>query len=185
MKVVFGLGNPGREYRRTRHNIGFLVLDTFAERHNVKLDQYNFQSLTGKLKINGEEVFLVKPLTYMNLVGSAIGDIYRNLNIKIKDIIVINDDADLEFGRIKIVRKGGDAGHLGVRSIIQNLGSEDFPRIRIGIGRPSQQIELKEYVLQEFTPKEWEMIKPVILKAAEATETIILKGIEEAMINYN
>lgn len=186
MRVVFGLGNPGKKYERTRHNIGFLVIDAFAKKHNVELDQYNFHSLMGRLKIGKEDTFLVKPLTYMNLVGNAIKEIYKNFDIEIKDIIVINDDVDLELGRIKIAGKGGDAGHLGVRSIIQSLESEDFPRIRIGIGRPFfQEITLREYVLQQFTPEEWEKIEPAILKATAAVEAIILEGIEKAMSRYN
>jgi len=173
MRAVFGLGNPGRKYERTRHNVGFLVLDTLADKYKIKINRYEFQSLLGEGKIEGEKVLLVKPLTFMNLAGT------------VGDLLVINDDADLKVGRIKIIKKGGDAGHLGVRSIIQSLESEDFPRLRIGIGRPSPGMELREYVLQEFTKEEWEVIQSAILRAVSAVEVIILQGIEKAMTQYN
>ena len=121
----------------------------------------------------------------MNLAGEAIGNIYRHYNLQTSDIIVINDDVDLEKGRIKIARRGGDAGHLGVRSVIQALNSKDFPRCRIGIGRPSEKMDLREYVLGEFTKEEWQIMEPVILKAASAIEVIILEGIDKAMAKFN
>jgi len=185
MRAVFGLGNPGRKYERTRHNVGFLVLDTLADKYKIKINRYEFQSLLGEGKIEGEEVLLVKPLTFMNLAGTVLRNICREFGVGSGDLLVINDDADLKVGRIKIIKKGGDAGHLGVRSIIQSLESEDFPRLRIGIGRPSPGMELREYVLQEFTKEEWEVIQSAILRAVSAVEVIILQGIEKAMTQYN
>lgn len=182
---MFGLGNPGEKYEKTRHNAGFLVIDAFAKRHRIEVKQYRYESLLGRVKIKEREVLLVKPLTYMNLAGVAMKQVLHSCRIGVEDILVINDDADLELGRIKISRKGGDAGHLGVRSVIEALGSRDFPRLRVGIGRPDEGISLREYVLEEFTPEEWEVMQKVFPRAAEAVETIILEGIERAMSSFN
>jgi PTH1 family peptidyl-tRNA hydrolase len=160
-------------------------VDVLAGKYKIKMDDYKFQSLLGEGKIGGEEVLLVKPLTFMNLVGTSLRDICEYFRINRGDLLVITDDADLKLGRIKITRKGGDAGHLGVRSIIQNLKSENFSRLRIGIGRPPPGMELPEYVLQEFTREEQEVIQFVILRAVSAVEAIILQGIEKAMTQYN
>ena len=184
MRVVFGLGNPGSTYQRTRHNVGFLVINALADKYETAVNQYDFQSLLGTVQVAGSKVLLVKPLTYMNVVGIAAKDILRRFGLEAKDILVINDDADLELGRIKISQRGGDAGHLGVRSIIEHLGSQEFPRLRIGIGR-SQREELREYVLQEFTRVEWETIQKVIPKAVTAVDMIILEGIEKVMASFN
>lgn len=185
MKAVFGFGNPGKKYERTRHNVGFLAVDAMADRYKTGLNQYNFQSVVGRVKVGGGEILLVKPITFMNLVGVAVKDILRSCEIQLEDMVVITDDADLELGRIKISRRGGDAGHLGVRSVIENLGSEDFSRLRIGIGRPPPGMQLTEYVLQDFTTEEWERIQKVLFDAVAAVETIILEGTEKAMASFN
>jgi len=185
MRVVFGLGNPGRKYERTRHNIGFLVVDALACKYKIEIDSYGFQSLMGRINISGKEVLLVKPLTYMNLAGVAAKDISQNFNVRVEDILVVSDDADLEVGRIKFSRNGGDAGHLGVRSVIENLRSKDFPRLRIGIGRPPEGMALRDYVLQDFLRDEWELMQEVLLRAVTAIEVFIDEGIERAMLLFN
>ncbi|MBC7190037.1 aminoacyl-tRNA hydrolase [Candidatus Aerophobetes bacterium] len=185
MKVIFGLGNPGPRYERTRHNVGFLIIDALAQKHGIKVKDYACHCLVGEVRINGKALFLAKPLTYMNLAGIAAKEILEKVRGEVKDILVITDDADLEMGRIKIAGRGGDAGHLGVRSVIENLGSKDFPRVRVGIGRPPEKIDLAEYVLQEFTEDEWVKMKQVFSRATEAIETLVLEGIEKAMQRYN
>jgi len=182
---VFGFGNPGKEYEKTRHNVGFLVIDALAKKYKKKVNQYSFQSLSGKVKIGKEEVLLVKPLTYMNLAGIAVRDVLQSFKLQPKDILVVNDDADLELGRIKISRGGGDAGHLGIRSAIEKLGSKEFPRLRVGIGRPPEGMHLRDYVLEEFTPEEWKVIQKVLSECVLAVETIVLEGIEKAMARFN
>lgn len=185
MRVVFGFGNPGKKYQKTRHNVGFLVIDAIAGKYKIEVNHYNFRSLLGKVIIENTETLLVKPLTYMNLVGIAVKDVLQNFGIPLQDILVVNDDADLELGRIKISRRAGDAGHLGVRSVIENLGNKQFPRLRIGIGRPPQGMQLREYVLQEFTTEQWQVIQKVLPNSVVAVETIILEGIEKAQLEFN
>ncbi|MBE0478611.1 aminoacyl-tRNA hydrolase [Candidatus Aerophobetes bacterium] len=185
MKVVVGLGNPDKKYERTRHNVGFLVIDALAHKYKVEINEYNFESLLCRIKIEDRETLLVKPLTYMNLAGAAVRQIVQSFRLELKDILIINDDADLPLGRIKICRKRGDAGHLGVRSVIENLGSKEFSRLRIGIGRAPEQMQLSEYVLQEFNYEEWNLMQEVLLRASLAVEKVILEGIEEAMVGFN
>ncbi len=185
MRVVVGLGNPGRKYQRTRHNVGFLVINALANKYKIEINQYIFQSLLGRVEIAGRQVLLIKPLTYMNLVGSVLKNISQEFKVQVEDILVINDDADLELGRLKISKGSGDAGHLGVRSVIENLGSKEFPRLRIGIGRPPLNMCLQEYVLREFTSGEWEVMQEVFSRALTAVDMIILEGIEKVMINFN
>lgn len=185
MRVLCGLGNPGAKYRYTRHNVGFLVVDALADKYQIRIDRFKFNSLIGEGNIQKEKVLLVKPLTFMNLAGVAVKEICEALGVDRKALLVINDDADLELGRIKIAQKGKDAGHLGVRSIIESLKDQNFLRLRIGIGRPPEGIQLRDYVLQEFTSKEWELIQSTILRAVGAVETIILQGTEKAMNEYN
>ena len=185
MRVVVGLGNPGRKYQKTRHNVGFFVINALADKYKTEINQYIFQSLLGKVKIADRQILLIKPLTYMNLVGSVVKDISQEFKVQVKDILVINDDADLELGRLKVSKGSGDAGHLGVRSVIENLGSKEFPRLRIGIGRPPPDMCLREYVLQEFTFGEWEIMQKVFPRALTTVDMIILEGIEKVMINFN
>lgn len=185
MRAVCGFGNPGKQYEKTRHNIGFLAIDALAGKHNVKVDKYNFGSLWAKVHIHEEDVLLVKPLTYMNLVGSAVKDIFDRYKLTLQDVLVIHDDADLELGRIKISKTGGDAGHRGVRSTIESLGSKDFPRIKLGVGRPADRTQLREYVLEQFTPREWELVKEVLSRCVAAVHMIMGEGIEKTMSMFN
>ncbi len=185
MRLVFGLGNPGKKYCRTRHNVGFLVIDCLSERFKIGMGSYCFGSLVGEGKIKGEKVILSKPLTFVNESGPSLKEIKTHYHLKLEDIIVISDDADLPLGRIRVAKKGGDGGHRGLRSIIQSLKTEDFPRLRIGIGRPLKEMGLEDYVLEEFVPSEWELMELIIQKVTLAIETFLTEGMDEAMQKYN
>lgn len=185
MRVIFGLGNPGKDYEQSRHNIGFRVIDKLSQEHRIKLDKYSYQAWIGEGEIGKEQVFLVKPLTFVNAAGISLFQIKQKHETSLEDIMVISDDVDLELAKLRLARKGGDGGHKGLRSIIEFLGTEEFPRLRIGIGRPRQKIELKEYVLGEFTSREKKIIEEAISKASQAVEMVIRQGIDETMRHYN
>ena len=136
MKLIIGLGNPGKEYENTRHNVGFNVIDILAKEYDISVTKIKHKALIGEGRIGSEKVLLVKPQTYMNLSGETLIDIYKYYKVDLDNIIVIYDDMDIEPGKIKIRKKGSSGGHNGMKSIIQMIGTEDFPRIRIGIGRP-------------------------------------------------
>jgi len=185
MRVIFGLGNPGKRYEQTRHNIGFRVIDRLSQKHRIKLNKYLCQAWIGEGKIEEERVLLAKPLTFVNAAGISLFQIKQKYGIKLEDIVVISDDADLELDKLRLARKGGDGGHKGLRSIIESLNTEKFCRLRIGIGRPEEKINLREYVLEEFTFKEKEIIEEAIDRASQAVEMLIREGIDEAMKHYN
>ncbi|MCD6317491.1 aminoacyl-tRNA hydrolase [Candidatus Aerophobetes bacterium] len=185
MRLVFGLGNPGKEYYKTRHNVGFLVIDYLSEKFKIGVENYSFRSLIGEGKIKGEEIILCKPLTFVNESGASLKEVKAYYQLNLEDIIVISDDADLPLGRIRIAKRGGSGGHKGLKSIIQSLETENFPRLRIGIGRPSEKMGLRDYVLEEFTPLEWEIMELIIQKVTLAIETIFTQGLDEAMQEYN
>ena len=185
MRVIFGLGNPGKDYEQSRHNVGFGVIDKLSQKHRIKLNKYSYQAWIGEGEIGKEQVFLVKPLTFVNAAGISLFQIKQEHETSLEDIMVISDDVDLELGKLRLARKGGDGGHKGLRSIIEFLGTEEFPRLRIGIGRPQQKIELKEYVLGEFTSREKKIIEEAISKASQAVEMVIRQGIDETMRHYN
>jgi len=184
MKIICGLGNPGKKFKMTRHNLGFLVLDFFAKKEKFpkfKLEK-KFQA---KISKKGE-ILLVKPQTFMNNSGKALKFLIANLRLKIEDLIVIHDDIDLPLGKIKIVKNRGAAGHKGVESIIKELGTKNFIRFRIGIqpkiGKPKN---VEKFVLQKFNKEEKKILKEVIKKAVEAIEVALIEGIEKAMNKYN
>lgn len=185
MYVVVGLGNPGKKYANTRHNIGFDVVDYLASRNNIKLNKIKFKSLYGEGIIGEEKVILLKPQTYMNNSGEALLEIYNFYKVPIENIIVIVDDIDIEFGTLRIKRKGSGGTHNGLKSIIDEIQNQNFPRIKIGIGRPFEGQDLAKHVLSQFTDKERKDINDSIEKAAIAVETIITKGIDEAMNQFN
>lgn len=185
MYAVIGLGNPGNNYTDTRHNIGFRVIDLLAMRNNIKVNKIKFKSSYGDGFIGKKKVLLIKPLTYMNNSGIALKEIKQFYKLPIEKIIVILDDVDIEFSTIRI-RPGGSAGsHNGLKSIINHLQETDFPRLKIGIGDKGQYEDLADFVLSKFTSREIPIIEDSILKATEAVETMIDKGIEEAMNKYN
>lgn len=185
MKLLIGLGNPGQEYENTRHNIGFMVLDEVAKNLNLKFNKEKFKGLFCEKTINGEKIILFKPLTYMNLSGDAVRNIVDYYKLDLDDIIVIHDDLDLPTGKLKIKHGGSSGGHKGVESIIKNLNSEDFKRLKIGISKTVKN-NTKDYVLEKFSKKETEYIKKAVKDAAVAIyEFINGKAIELIMNKYN
>ena len=185
MRVIFGLGNPGKDYEESRHNLGFRVIDKLSQEHKIELNRHSCQAWIGEGEIGKKEVFLVKPLTFVNAAGSSLLQLKQKHKTSLEDIMVISDDVNLELGKLRFARRGGDGGHKGLESIIQFLGTEEFPRLRIGIDRPGQKIELKEYVLREFSSREKKVIEEAINEASQAVEMLIRQGIDETMKLYN
>lgn len=192
--LIVGLGNPGAKYKDTRHNIGFMAVDFLAEANSIKLNKKDFDGLWGKGSINDKEVILLKPLTYMNLSGGAVQGISDYFHVEPKDILIVYDDIDLELGTIRIRLKGSGGGHRGMQSIIEHLGTNDFPRVRLGIGRPKQrsqksevksQNEVADYVLSNFTPDEKDLMRKILDITKEAVDLILQDGVEKAMNKYN
>lgn len=180
--MIVGLGNPGRAYAHTRHNVGFDILDIFAKKRHVRILGRQARALVGSVDLYGEQILLVKPQTFMNESGQAVGQIARKHNLKPDDILVIYDDLDLPLGKIRIRMRGSSGGHKGMRSIISHLHSEDFPRMRIGIGRSGEAID---HVLSRFNRKDRQIIDVTLEQAADALNTILEEGIEAAMNQYN
>jgi PTH1 family peptidyl-tRNA hydrolase len=186
MKAVFGLGNPGDRYANTRHNIGFLVVDALAALVGVKLTKNKFSAKTGEIHISGERVFVAKPQTYMNISGQSVARAAGFFRLDAPDIIVVYDDMDLEFGKLRIRPGGGAGGHRGVKSIIDHLGAADFNRVRIGIGRPGESDHTAVgHVLGSFSRDERESLDEIVDRAVDAVRTVILNGIDTAMNQYN
>lgn len=181
MYLIVGLGNPGNRYRFTRHNIGFLVLEKLAEEFEIDFKQRSFDAIWGKGKINGTDILLAMPQTYMNLSGTAVRQLVAFFKADVSNLIVIHDDLDLPFGTIRLKTGGGNAGHKGLASITENLGSSDFMRVRIGIGRPSDKSRIEGYVLEPFkSDEELSMLPEIIQTASEASAEIVLSGTEKA-----
>ncbi|UCG77904.1 MAG: aminoacyl-tRNA hydrolase [Nitrospirota bacterium] len=183
MHVIAGLGNPGSEYERTRHNLGFITVDAIADRIGANFKK-NDNYLKAEGFIGGKKVLLIKPLTFMNLSGAAVTAAMSYYKADIGDLIVIHDDLDIETGRIKIKVGGGTAGHKGIDSIISSLGSKDFIRIKIGIGRPPHD-NIEGYVLGKIASEEARLSEEAIKRSADAVEIIINEGLEKAMNLYN
>ncbi|MCS6926991.1 MAG: aminoacyl-tRNA hydrolase [Candidatus Binatia bacterium] len=186
MRIIVGLGNPGVIYQNTRHNLGFRVIERLAERWAIPLTRRALLSLIGEGYYQGEKVLLVQPQTYMNRSGEAVARICTSYPVTLADLILVHDDLDMPLGRIRIKRGGGGAGgNRGVASVIAALGSKDFARVKIGIGRPPPQQDPADYVLQPFTQSEEAFILPAIERAADAVETLLREGIEKAMARFN
>ena len=183
MYLIVGLGNPGSEYKGTRHNIGFDVIDYLAEKNNININKKKFKAEYGEGNIAGEKVILLKPTTYMNLSGESIREVINFYKISGEQIIVIYDDISLEIGRLRIRGKGSAGGHNGIKSIIANLSSDVFSRIKVGVGQPKG--DLVSHVLGKFSKEEQEMLKKVISAAGDSAEEIIKSGEVEAMNKYN
>lgn len=184
MYVIAGLGNPGRKYENTRHNIGFITLDYLADKNDIKINKIKHKALVGEGFISGQKVLLVKPQTYMNLSGNSIREIVDYYKIAVDKLIVIYDDVDIPAGRLRIRKKGSAGTHNGMRSIIYDIQSDQFPRIRIGIGG-ERKMELADYVLGGFSKEEKTIMENAVIKAASAVECILDKGIDIAMGEYN
>lgn len=185
MKLVIGLGNPGLAYANTRHNVGFKVINKVANLTKIKIEGKKYRSRIGQGKILDNEVILAKPMTYMNLSGEAVELLVRNFQVNLTDLLIVYDDVDLDIGKIRIRKKGSAGGHNGVNSIIKELDSQEFPRIRIGIGSPPPEIEVRDYVLSNWTTEELEIIESTIEKAAKSVICTIEEGIDVAMNRYN
>ncbi|MEW6096075.1 MAG: aminoacyl-tRNA hydrolase [bacterium] len=185
MKLVIGLGNPGLAYANTRHNVGFKVINKVAKLNDIKIKGRKYKSRMWQGKILGNEVILAKPMTYVNLSGEAVELLIRNFQVALTDLLVVYDDVNLELGKIRIRKKGSAGGHNGMNSIIEAVGSEEFPRIRIGIGFPPPEIEFRDYVLSRFTEEENEIIESGIEKASQAVLCALEEGIDVAMNRFN
>jgi PTH1 family peptidyl-tRNA hydrolase len=191
MKLIVGLGNPGKTYAHNRHNVGFRCLNYFARLHSVRFDRRQCQARVGIGKIRGEKLLLAKPGTFVNLSGKSVAGLVQKHDIPLSDLLIIYDDLDLPLGKIRLRQSGSSGGHKGMNSIISALGSEDFPRIRVGIGRPQAEKQsmsedaVVNYVLSDFSPQEEAMIKPVIARVAEAIDCFLTQGIEAAMNKFN
>jgi PTH1 family peptidyl-tRNA hydrolase len=182
--MVVGLGNPGRKHRHNRHNLGFMVLDKLAARHEVKLSRVQSQALVGSGRIESRSVILVKPMTYMNLSGKSVGALSRYYRIPLNKLVITYDEIDLPFGIVRVRESGSSGGHNGMKSIIELLGS-DFPRIRIGVGRPTGRMDAAAYVLQNFSKEEKEDVGGIVDRAVDAIDLFLLEGINSAMNRYN
>jgi PTH1 family peptidyl-tRNA hydrolase len=185
MKLVVGLGNPGPEYRDTRHNIGFLVVDELARRWRVDSWREQFEALAVKTRVGDEPVVLAKPLTFMNLSGHAVAGLAGFYKIEPADVLVLTDDVAIPLGRLRARREGGAGGHNGLKSLIQYLGTQAFPRVRIGVGRGDTRRDLADYVLGRFETGERDTVSAAVLRAADATEAFLRDGIERAMSAFN
>lgn len=185
MKLIAGLGNPGSKYQFSRHNSGFMVLDRLADQHRIGMTQQGFGAFYGKGNISGHPVLLVKPQEYMNLSGGAVRKFFDYFRIDMADVIVVHDDLDLPFGTIRIKAGGGPGGHKGLISIIESLGSADFNRVRLGIGRPERKEIVESHVLSPFSSEELSPLPQLIANAAEIVAEMLATGIQVAMCTYH
>ena len=186
MKLIAGLGNPGREYAATRHNIGFMVVDRLAHKLGLAVEKKKFKALYGQGQIGPEKVLLAKPQTYMNLSGEAVSALLRWHKLTPADLIVVFDDMDLPPGKLRIRQEGGAGGHKGMESIIWSLGSEGFTRLRIGVGKPGiPGFDGAGYVLGRLTGDDVKIFEEAVALAAEAVQCIVSQGLERAMNEYN
>ena len=185
MKFVVGLGNPGDKYRGTRHNLGFLVVDRLAEQNNIALDRELCDALVGAGFTNGEKVIVAKPQTFMNRSGAAVEGLLHEFGGTATDLVIVYDDLDLPFGRIRIRPHGSAGGHRGIVSIMENLVDAPFSRVRVGIGRPPEGKDAVDYVLEPFSGDEMSHLSVVIDRAAAAVECLLLDGAERAMEVFN
>ncbi len=189
MKLIVGLGNPGRAYANNRHNIGFVCLNHFARSHAVKFDRKQGQARIGTGKAAGSEVVLAKPQTHMNLSGESVSRLVQRFSVSLNDLIIIHDDLDLPLGKIRLSYGSSSGGHKGIDSIISHLGSQNFIRIRIGIGRPEKaeasEDEIIAYVLSDFTSEQKQAIAQAIPRVTEAILCLLTEGLTAAMNKYN
>jgi PTH1 family peptidyl-tRNA hydrolase len=181
MKIIVGLGNPGKKYERTRHNAGFLALDELAGILRAEIMQEKHHALIGRAPIGPEQVILAKPQTYMNESGKAVAAILRSAYADASDLIVLHDELDLALGTIRVKTGGGHGGHNGLRSIIEHIGTTDFVRVRIGIGRPAPGIDPADYVLSPFLGEERQAVPEIMARSAEAARAIATEGPVRAM----
>lgn len=183
MFLIVGLGNPGSQYENTRHNIGFKVVDNIAKEYNIEFNRQKFKGVCGEGFINGEKVILLKPTTYMNLSGESIREVVDFYKLSNDNVLVIYDDISLDVGRLRIREKGSAGGHNGIKSIIAHLGTDIFPRIKVGVGQPN--VDLVNYVLGKFSKEEMEVLNESIDASTKAVKDIISDDVKIAMNVYN
>ncbi len=184
MYIIVGLGNPGRKYENTRHNMGFIAVDLLAEKYGIKIDKIKFKALVGEGRIAGQKVLLVKPQTFMNLSGQSVVEVMNFYKEEIENLIVIYDDIDIPTGSIRLRKKGSAGTHNGMRNIVYLLGEDGFPRIRVGIGS-EKKVDLINYVIGGVSKGEKELLEDALTRAADAAACIVEKGIDKAMNEYN
>ena len=182
--LIVGLGNPGRKYRGNRHNIGFMAVDALAAAYKIESSKVQNKAIVGNGRIQSQNVIIAKPQTYMNSSGDAVGPLARYYKVSPENVLVIYDELDLPFGTIRLREKGGAGGHNGMKSIINHLG-QDFPRVRLGIGRPPGQMPVPAYVLQDFGKDDLPLLDDVLAEAIRAIETYLREGIQLAMSRHN
>lgn len=184
--LVVGLGNPGPKYEWTRHNVGFLVVDELAERANLPVQKLKFKALTNTALIGGQSVLLMKPTTYMNLSGEAVGQAARFYKIPPERVLVISDDVALPQGKLRIRRSGSAGGHNGLKNIIAHLGSDQFPRVKVGVGgKPHPDSDMADWVLSKFTGPDKTAMEQTIHRAADAVTCLLAQGVDKAMASFN
>ena len=185
MKLIAGLGNPGTTYRDTRHNVGFDVADVLARRHGAAFESAPGEALMARLRAVGDGVLIVKPLTFMNLSGHAVAELIRYYRIALPDVLIVVDDVNLPLGRLRIRARGSHGGHNGLRSVAGQLGSDEYARLRIGIGRGDERRDLVEHVLARFDPEEREIVRAAVDRAADAAEMFVTDDIQQVMNTFN
>ncbi|MDU6547691.1 aminoacyl-tRNA hydrolase [Anaerococcus vaginalis] len=185
MYYIVGLGNPGIQYENTRHNAGFITIDYLARKYSIDVRKIKFKSLIGQGVISGHKVMLVKPQTYMNNSGEAIREIYKYFDFEHDKLIVIYDDIDIDFGSIRIRKKGSAGTHNGMKSIIYNLEFDDFPRIKVAVGKKPSYMDLANFVLSGFSKQEVKIIEEEVKLASDAIKMILEEGIEKTMSMFN
>ncbi len=186
MKMIVGLGNPGREYVHTPHNVGFEVIEELARRQECSIGRsFRFRARTGKCVIADQQVLLVQPLVFMNNSGTVVAAIVNKRGLAVQDLVVIADDADLAEGQLRIRAQGGSGGHKGVRSILDHLGQDCFVRVRLGIGRSQDRADLVKHVLSPWSAPAWKGIEPMIGRAADAVDCLLEHGVDAAMTDFN
>ena len=183
--LIVGLGNPGLAYRHNRHNVGFMVADALAEKLEIPLKRVKFKAQIGNGKLEDIPIIIAKPLTFMNNSGEAVAPLVRYFKVPLERLLVIHDDMDLPLGTLRMRPSGGSAGHNGMLSIFDKLGTNAIPRLRVGIGRPPGRMDPADYVLQDFPKGDEELLKMVIAQACEAALAFITTGLEKAMNTYN
>ena len=185
MYLIGGLGNPTKEYDKTRHNVGFSVIDVLSDKYRIDVSEKKHKALCGRGIIEGQKVILVKPQTFMNLSGESIREVVDYYKIEAEDIIIIYDDISLEPGQLRIRLKGSAGGHNGIKNIISHLGSQEFPRIKVGVGEKPPRMDLADYVLSRFSKEEQPLMEDAFPEAAEAAVMMMTDGAEKAMNHFN
>jgi PTH1 family peptidyl-tRNA hydrolase len=185
VKILVGLGNPGSQYERTRHNAGWLVIDKLAGRHGISLRDKKFRARIGSGNVLGNPVVLACPETYMNLSGDSVGPMAGFYKVPVGDVVIVHDDVDLPFGVVRVKEGGGHGGHNGLRDLVVKLGGPGFVRVRLGVGRPEGQMDTADWVLARWKPAEEKEVPWLLDRAADAVESVLRDGVKEAMNRYN